>query len=157
MNQLQMLKCPRRRSSHLPLGCASGGSTGVPPLRHIPPTSIRGRDQANDVRGLQIVEALQDHQNIALGKNLGGGPSSQPGEAQHGDHSLEVLHSHGCCFAGISIRSQLAVKLGVVDDEEEPAAREAAPPRGAVPDGGGEPRGPNGQLSWNQNQNQAQT
>lgn len=145
MNQFQMLNGLRRHSSHLPLGCASGGSTGVLPLGDVPPTSLR--EQANDVRGLQIVEALQDHQNIALRKNLGGGLSSEPGEAQRSDHPLEVIHSHGSGFAGISIRSQLAVKLGIVDDEEEPAVREAAPPRRAVPDGGGEPRGLNGQRS----------
>ena len=103
------------------------------------------------------MEAVQDHQNITLGKNLDRGTFSKPGAAQHSDQPLEVLHSYGSGFAGISIWAQLAVELRVIDDEEELVLQEAALPGWAVPDGGGKPRGPNGQRSQNQNQNQNQT
>ena len=102
------------------------------------------RDGIEDIPSLWIVEAIRDHQDIPLRKNLCSGDPS--GTTQHRDQPLEILHSNGSGFASIPERAQLAVKLGIVYDKEMPAIGKAPLAGWAVPDGRGQPRIAGGML-----------
>ena len=95
-------------------------------------------DGFEDTMSLWIVEAMRDNQDIPLRKNICSGAPS--GTTQRSDQPPEVLHSNGSGFAGITIRAQLAVKLGIIYDKEMLVIGKAPLAGWAVPDGRGQPR-----------------
>ena len=84
------------------------------------------------------MEAIQDHKDITLGKNLCS--RSRSGTTQRSHHPLEVLHSKGCGFAGIAVWAQLTIKLDIIEDKGFLAIGEGLVASRAVPEGSGQPR-----------------